>query len=272
VTVSVADEAYNEKITEFGFDGTATPFEERFEGRTTTSTSITADGAVVEAVFDIGMLRSLAGQLGEHGAVLAAANGVRSLDGVGRITETGIVVETIRAERAREILFSAGLNGKFQEYGYDGLAGFSMRNNVPGNLGGLSAREQVVIESLVRKDTLIIQISNTLQTGTKQIVDYRVMQSDGKPLPAWLDRAANDLLIGRRDVGTEVLLLKVEAVYSDGSVIVAEVQIDTATGEIKPIKVAGRDLPAPPMFGDQLQAPSQLTPDQIEGLGRAIAR
>ena len=67
-------------------------------------------------------------------------------------------------------------------------------------------------------------------------------------------------------------MLKVEAVYSDGSVIVQEVQIDTATGEIQPVIVANRDVPAPPMFGDQLQAPSQLTIDQIEGLGVAISR
>ncbi|MGB4866697.1 MAG: Ig-like domain-containing protein, partial [Hyphomicrobium sp.] len=273
VTISVAEDGYDEKTTEFGFEGTETPFENGINGSGTgTSAGITAEGAVVDAVFDIGMLRSLAGQLGESGAVLAAANGVRSLDGVARMTTTGVVVDTIRAERAREMMFSAGLNGIDQQVGFDGLAGFSMRNNVPGNLGGLSAREQVVIESLVRKDTLIIQISNTLESGSRQIIDYRIMQIDGKPLPQWLDRAGKDLLIGRRDVGTEVLMLKVEAVYSDGSVIVQEVQIDTATGEIQPVIVANRDVPAPPMFGDQLQAPSQLTIDQIEGLGVAISR
>ncbi len=80
----------------------------------------------------------------------------------------------------------------------------------------------------------VVQLSNTLQPGSKQIVDYRVTQSDGSPLPEWLDRAAKDLLIGCLDAGTETLPLKVEAVYSDGLVIAAEVTIDTVTGEIKP--------------------------------------
>ena len=126
------------------------------------------------------------------------------------------IVEAIRAERAHEILINAGFDRSFQEYRIDGLPGFSLRSNVPGNLGGLSAREQIIIESVVRDNTLIIQISNTLEIGSKRIVEYRMMQSNGKPLPEWLDRAGRDLLIGRRDANVDTLFLKVEAVYSDG--------------------------------------------------------
>ncbi|HPG89017.1 MAG TPA: hypothetical protein PLD46_05155, partial [Hyphomicrobium sp.] len=216
--------------------------------------------------------RSIAGQLGENGAVLAAANGVRDLDGVASLSESGVVVETVRAERAREILFNAGFERGFQEYEINGLPGFSLRNNVPGNLGGLSAREQVVIESLVRQETLIIQISNTVESGVKRIVDYRITQIDGKPLPSWLDRAAKDLLIGRREAGVESIDLKVEAIYSDQTVVVEKVRIDAATGEIKALKAADASVPAARLFNDQFNAPSQLTPDEILDLGRAISR
>lgn len=194
------------------------------------------------------------------------------MNGIGSIGTNGVIVEAIRAERAHEILTNAGFNRSFQEYRIDGLPGFSLRSNVPGNLGSLSAREQVIIESVVRDNTLIIQISNTIEFGSKRIVEYRMMQSNGKPLPEWLDRAGRDLLIGRRDANFDTLFLKVEAIYSDGSVIVEEVKVDTATGEIQPQKTGRQGSLAPRLFGDQFNAPAVLTPDQIETLGRAIAR
>ena len=273
VTITVRDDGYHEIPPQFGFNGPGEP--DPFEAEPVLKPippSISADGAVVDAVFDIGLLRSVAGQLGANGAVLAAANGLRSLDGVASFTDNGIVVETVRVERAREILLNAGFDRSFQEYRIEGLPGFSLRNNIPGNLGGLSTREQIIIESLVRQDTLIIQLSNTIESGAKRIVDYRITQVDGSPLPAWLDHAAKDLLIGRRDAGFEKLDLKVEAIYSDQTVIVEHVRIDAATGEIQPLKMADAGQPAPRLFGDQFHAPSQLTPDEIQGLGKAIGR
>ncbi|MEQ1670697.1 MAG: Ig-like domain-containing protein, partial [Hyphomicrobium sp.] len=272
VTITVADNGYSEKPPVFGFNGPEQPDNNPADAQTPPHTSITADGAVVDAVFDIGELRSIAGQLSADGVVLSAANGVRSLQGIGSIGANGVIVEAMRAERAHEILLNAGFDRGFQEYRIEGLPGFSLRNNVPGNLGGLSAREQVIIESLVRDDTLIIQISNTLESGNKRIVEYRVIQSNGAPLPEWLDRAGRDLLIGRRDANTESLSLKVEAVYSDGTVVVEEVKIDTATGEISPLKTGRQGSLAPRMFADQFHAPSLLSLDQIEHLGRAISR
>ena len=273
VVITVADDTYNEKPPKFGFNGPEDPDAIEVTPRDMPALpSISADGAVLDAVFDIGLLRSIAGQIGANGAVLAAANGVRDLDGIASINDSGMVVETIRVERARDIMWQAGFDREFQEYEIEGLPGFSLRNNVPGNLGGLSAREQVVIESLVRQETLIIQISNTVEAGVKRIVDYRISQIDGTPLPGWLNRAAKDLLIGRREAGVEYIDLKVEAVYSDQSVVVENVRIETATGEIKPLKTADSGTPAPRLFGDQFHAPSQLTPDEIDGLGRAIGR
>ncbi|MEQ1653424.1 MAG: Ig-like domain-containing protein, partial [Hyphomicrobium sp.] len=272
VVVTVADDGYTEKPPIFGFNGPEQPKDGQTDKSASPPAPVTADGAVVDAVFDIGELRSVAAQLSADGVVLSATNGVRSLDGIGSVGFNGAVVEAIRAERAREILLNAGFDRGFQEYRIDGLPGFSMRNNVPGNLGGLSSREQVIIESLVRQDTLIIQISNTLESGNKRIVEYRVTRSDGSALPSWLDRAGNDMLIGRRDANSEMLQLKVEAVYSDGSVIVEEVKIDTATGEIQQVTETRQRAQAPRMFGDQFNAPSMLSSDQIQRLGRAIAR
>ena len=272
VTITVADDGYVEKAPIFGYNGP----EHHDNGGTaapeTPYIPIAAEGAVVDAVFNIHELGSLAGHLTAEGAVLAAANGARSLDGVGTMSTNGAVVDTIRQERAKEIAHSAIGGRGFQIYNIDGLPGFSLRNNVPGNLVGLGMREQIIIESLVRDRTLILQITNTLTPGDKRIVDYRVTRADGTALPAWLDRVGKDLLIGEHAPDEEVINLRVEAVYSDGSTAVEEVRIQTSTGEIQPLKNIQKDATPPALFKDQLKARPTLSTGQIESLGRAIAR
>ncbi len=272
VSIAVEDAGYVEQPVVFGFDGPSISPDNDNGIDGGGYESIGAEGAVVDAVFDIGSLRSLANQLTADGAVLAAANGARNLGGIGSLGANGAVLDTIRAERVREILNSAGLNSRVFGGGIEGLPGFSLRNNVPGNLGGLGTREQVIIESIVRGRALIIQISNTIQDGALSIVDYRFSQTSGAPLPDWLDRAGRDLLIGERSPDIEFLKLKVEVVYSDGSVVVQEVRIDTATGEIQPMTPGKQGTLAPALFSDQFRARPMLTPDQIQSLGRAIAR
>ena len=272
VTIVVEDSGYAGRPEVFGFNGPAiTPDNDngynggRYE-------SIAAEGAVVDAVFDVGSLRSLAGQLGTDGIVLAAANGARSLGGMGSLGANGVITDTIRSERARELMSYAGLDLRVFGGGIEGLTGFSLRNNVPGNLGGLGSEEQVVIESLVRNRTLIVQISNTIDPGLKRIVDYKITRADGTPLPGWLDRAGRDMLIGERSADEETIEIRVEAVYSDGTVVVQEVKIETSTGEIQPLNPGKQGSLSPAFFGDQFTARPMLTTDQIQSLGRAIAR
>ncbi len=272
ISIVVEDAGYADQPVVFGFDG---PSIMPVNDNATSAggyPSIGAEGAVLDAVFDMGSLRSLAGQLGTNGIVLAAANGARSLSGIGWLGTNGIITETTRAERAREMMSYAGLDLRVFGGGIDGLTGFSLRNNVPGNLSGLGSEEQLIIESLVRNRTLIIQISNTIDPGTKRIVDYKITQPDGKPLPQWLDRAGRDLLIGERSAVEEFVKIRVEAIYSDGSVVVEEVKIETSTGEIKPLNPGRQGSLAPALFGDQFRARPMLSPDQVHGLARAIAR
>lgn len=124
----------------------------------------------------------------------------------------------------------------------------------------------------MRGNTLIVQISNTLKEGNKSIVDYRITQGDGTALPNWLDRAGKDLLIGQHEPNQEFITLKVEALYSDGSVAVEQVRIDTATGEVQPIKSGRQGALQPTMFNAQLRAKPMLSLDEIQSLARAIAR
>ena len=272
VTIVVEDAGYVDQPVVFGFDGPAISPDNDNGASASEYPSIGAEGAVTDAVFDMGSLRSLAGQLGTDGIVLAAANGARSLGGIAWLGANGVITETIRAERAREMMSHAGLDFRVFGGGIDGLTGFSLRNNVPGNLGGLGNSEQVIIESLVRNRTLIIQISNTIDPGTKRIIDYKITRVDGTPLPEWLDRAGKDLLIGERSANEEIIQIRVEAIYTDGSIVVQDVQIETSTGEIQPLTPGKQGSVAPALFGDQFRARPMLTQDQIYTLGRAIAR
>ncbi|MGQ0455520.1 MAG: tandem-95 repeat protein [Hyphomicrobium sp.] len=272
ITITVGDDGYTDKDTVFGFNGPETDDDDASTGLQSYE-SISADGAVIDAVFDIHSLNSLAGQLSGDGIVVAAANGVSSLGGIGAVNGNGVVVDAVRAERAREIAFRAGFDRDFKEYRIDGLPGFSLRHSIPGNLGELNAREQIVIESLVRDRTLIMQISNTLERGARKIIEYRITQLDGSPLPGWLNRAASDLLIGRRDVDVDKVGIRIEAVYVDGSTVIEEVVVDTATGEIQPVKAVRQGDSGPALlFRDQFRAKPSLSGEQVQSLGRALAR
>ena len=258
----------------FGFDGperprTLAPSSGNFE-------PITADGAVIDAVFDFGGLTSIAGSLSVEGIVLSATNGIRGLGGIGSFSDGrgSIIGATLSAERIRElgsiVRFDRGNSG----FDIDGLTGFSLRSEIRGNLQGLGHQEQLVIESLVRGRTLILQISNTVSLGARQIVEYRVTLQNGQPVPKWLESAGPDLLLGERPANVESLDLRVEGIYNDGGRVVQEVTIQAVTGEIQPLKpVRHGQLSDPPaLFKNQFRAPPQLTPGEVETLGRAIAR
>lgn len=271
IMITVANTSYVEKPVAFGFNGYDGERNGDIESLEAPQT-LSLDGAVLDAVFDIHSLNSLADLLTSEGIVLSAANGIRSLGGLTSLDAKGAVVETIRAERAREIEFRAGYERSFQDVRLDRLPGFSLRSNVPGNLGGLSAREQIVIESLVRDQTLMVQISNTIELGQRNILEYRITQRNGGELPKWLDKAGPDLLIGRHDAHVESIELRIEAIYSDGTHVTEDVRIDVETGEIQMLASDHAEQAAPQLFSDQFQTQPMLTDDQVEDLGRALGR
>ncbi len=254
----------------FGFEGPErTPDPVEPEG---VIEGMSADGAVVQAVADFGGLSSLAASISEDGIIVQTTNGVRSLGGIGRFTgERGTIIgETVG--NARQFDFSrspsvarGGTTGELE-----GLTGFSLRSEIRGNLTGFSGGEQLVIESLVRDDVLNLQFSNTVTQGQRQIVEYRVTQIDGRPVPGWLERVGGDLMLGERPADVETIELRVEGRFNDGTIVVQEVSIHAVTGEIQPLRQSGGNAPA--LFRDQFRASPMLTPSELEGLGATIAR
>jgi hypothetical protein len=151
----------------------------------------------------------------------------------------------------------------------NGLSGFSLRFAIGDSGIEHSQIGQLIVETLVRERILLINITNTFEQVGDGLVEYRVLQADGKPLPGWLSRADDGVLMGEHPANVEVLELKVIAIRGDGSTIVREVRIDTNTGEILPLDRVQRSE-APLMFGDQLRAQAMLSEHEIGNLARAL--
>lgn len=125
---------------------------------------------------------------------------------------------------------------------------------------------QLVVESLVRDRSLIVQLS--VMHSDRAVVEYRVLQANGRPLPDWLSQGRDGLLIGHVPANIETVSLRINAVFSDGSIETREVVIRTSTGEIRPL--LGERAEAPSLFADQLRASVLLSEEQVEQLARAL--
>ena len=195
------------------------------------------EGMIIETVQKVGSLDGISGRIGTSGIVIDTVNGAGSLGGIGGIIngETTVAAATVsRPVHAVELSGSAATSAGIDVHG---LTGFSLRMDLanPGNVG--KADPQFVIETLVREDTLIIQLSSrtTPGAGAGSVVDYKVLSADGSPMPSWLDPVHKDLIIGRRPADVEELLLRVMVIYADGRSETRGIQIETVSGEIKPM-------------------------------------
>jgi hypothetical protein len=129
---------------------------------------------------------------------------------------------------------------------------------------------QLILETLVRDQTLLVQISNTFALSGKNVSEYRVMQADGRPLPDWLERVGAGLLAGKRPANSETLNLRVIAVLSDGTSETREVTIRTNSGEIQPLS-PGKHTEVPTRFSHHLRSTAMLTGGEVNTLGRHMA-
>lgn len=202
--------------------------------------SLMVDGAILDAVSSISNLNSLAGQIGERGVVVAAANQASSLNGIaanGYISVVGrpVPLHEPRIWAIEQALRSSGYHRDADLWDVQGLTGFSLRLGLLGSEDGASTRSQVIIESLVRDRTLIVQISSSVQDAGRAVQEYRFTQANGQPLPGWLDRAGASLLIGQRPANIESIDLRVTVIYTDGTFEEKAVRIETMSGDIKPV-------------------------------------
>ena len=155
-------------------------------------------------------------------------------------------------------------------WGPEGMTVFSLRYGAPGVLGGSAEAEVIVVESLVRQRTLMINVQSLRSVAGKAITEFRFVQASGKPLPAWLDEASNGFLIGERPVNLESIEIRVIAVLEDGTTIEKDIIINTVTGDVKSLTNSQR-TELIPMFSKQFAAAPKLNDREIEKLARALA-
>ena len=219
------------------------------------SSQISAAGAVVAAVEQSGALGSIGNTLGATGLIDATANQVSGLGGIGGTREGARVIHTDGREVHRIWQLNGVIDPSGSRHSYswqpEGLTGFSLRHTFAEDAIG-DGKAQVVLESLVRERTLIVRMTSTELPGHPTVVDYRVMQADGRPLPVWLDRVGSQVLMGERPANSEVVSLRVVAILSDGSTIERNVLIQTTSGEIQPL-ASGKRSEFGPAFDTQIE-------------------
>jgi Cadherin-like domain len=230
---------------------------------------ITAEGIVVSTVENFGGFNTSSRPLSEHGIVDTVANQISGLGGSGDRSNSSrnVIEDTNRVwSLARDLeLYSGREQGTWD---IEGLTGFSLRFTFAEDRITHDTA-QVVFESMVRERTLIVRMSSRELLAHAHVVEYRVMQADGRALPAWLDRAGPQLLIGERPADAEEIQLRVIAVLSDGTAIEHSIKIQTMSGEIQPL-TSGKRADLAPMFSRQIQAELPDRQPAIDGLSWAL--
>ncbi len=201
--------------------------------------TVSVEGIVLESVRQIGSLGSISGQISQRGIVVDTVNAVSALGGLPAVSDATTVANAagpLRAAPPTEIWQStpddlATPARAVATWDAHGLTGFSLRMGLS---GGGSSRSQLIVESLVRDDNLIVQLSSSMPDKAKRVVEYRVGLPGGARLPAWLDRVGPDLLMGRRPANVERVALQITVVYADRTSETKIVEIEAATGEVRP--------------------------------------
>jgi hypothetical protein len=135
------------------------------------------------------------------------------------------------------------------------LMGFSVRLPIDGasDRSALPFANQIVVDTLLRENVLLIEISNTVDhEGEQRIVGYSAVQVDGRPLPAWIERPVTGVLLGKVPSDGEDLELKITAHRADGTSVTRAITIQLGTGDVQESEPASR--PNVPLFEDQLRS------------------
>jgi hypothetical protein len=213
--------------------------------------------------------------------VLEAVNRVFHLGGAARLTAGGIVSDTVNAISR---LSSIGrvpptvgdVAGETRGVGSNWWSGTYDFGSTGGQLasfahrpGGLSSGLDVDVQTLVRDRTLLVQFADASQHASAAPVEYRVQRADGSPLPPWLSQIGSNLVMGQCPPGMDRVSLRVIGIYKDGSSNVTDIEIDTVSGEIKPLPPGRRSDHALP-FSHQFAQRPKLIQHDIDALAALL--
>ncbi len=153
-----------------------------------------------------------------------------------------------------------------------GLIGFSLKSDVSGVSGseGSVAAPKIVIDTLMRQGQLFVEITNTIDMGMdKSATRYDVTRPDGKPLPDWVQKADNGLLMANVPADQPPLDLKIVVTLENGSFVEQLVHIKTASGELQPVEFEGH-IQSTGGFSDQLNRALGSDVERIQEIERFL--
>ena len=203
----------------------------------------------------------------------AVADMLASFDGSGTsIASSGgtVLGESDRLGRLwqpGDSLRQAGFGG----FSVEKLNGASFRFDTETAAGGSFAKAGIMIDSVNRDGVLMIMLEQT-SLGAREagrVVDFRITQADGSPLPDWLERPSGDLVQGRRAANAEIVDLTVTAIFADGREITQNMRVQAVTGDIKPLPERRAEWRRP-IFAEQFDAAPMLTADEGRLLAEAL--
>lgn len=126
----------------------------------------------------------------------------------------------------------------------------------------------LMLESTVRDGQLIIKLSSEAADTTRRIIDYRILQGNGEPLPRWLGRVGDDTLIGEAPLDVESIKLRIKILFSDGTFETKTIEVRTDTGEMQHVKQDASFNVVP--FTSQFVERFAMTDEQAEELAKIL--
>ena len=218
---------------------------------------LSAEGMVLDAVDEIRDLENRDIHLDAEGIVLTtvdkiyALNGTKSLSSESAAESSPIKdVSTLKwlADTADQAFGTA-----FSTSDVQALVGYSIRMDIAGTAtAGDSVQDaQIVVDTLLRDQVIFVEIGSTLELKSDHhIVNYSILQADGRPLPNWINQAGNGLLLVEPPANGGEIDLMIIAEHANGSTTIKAVTIQLETGQVNHLQ---QDyLPHGSMFQDQL--------------------
>ncbi len=191
--------------------------------------------------------------LSVSGIVLNTVNTVHRLEGPtlelgGGRQDTGPIAK-ISASAALAARAEAAFPMSHGFWDVQALSGYSVR--LLAGDGGADVSGRIVVDTLMRDRIIFVQVSNTLdQARHGRVESYKVLQSDGRPLPDWVSAADNGTLLVQAPIAGRTLDLRIVATLADGSTIERGILLHLPTGQVEEIETY--KSPAP-MFDEQVK-------------------
>ncbi len=234
-------------------------------------TTTGVDPILLDTLDKIEELGSTSNSFGLNGIIISAVNGLQGLNGLAASDHIGAMGQT-RPLTTHEIAEAYHDSRSFWS-GHnrdnslpEGFSGFSLRYDIGMPVDGVGS--EVIVETLVRAKTLLIKAR--AEGNDAAIADIHYRLTNGEPLPAWLERMGDGVLLGKQPAGLEQLSLRITVAMIDGTFETHDIRIEATSGEVGLLGEAGGKS-AVLTFGQQFTSVTRPDDQAIEEFGRFLA-